>query len=702
MGYRLGVDVGGTFTDLVLFDEEANAVHLAKVPSTVHNQSVGVIDGIHRLTDQHGLRPQQIDFLLHGTTVATNALLERKGVPCALITTQGCRDLLQIGRQDRPSLYDTFARRPPVIVPRHLRFEARERMLHTGEVHTPLDEEGAVKVIERIKASGVAAIAVCLLHSYANPAHERRIGELVQVHHPEATVSLSHEVLSEFKEYERMSTTLVNVYVMPIVKRYLDDLESSVQEMGVESPLHIMQSNGGVMTATSAARRSVHTVLSGPAAGVVGALMIADQVKAKNIISIDMGGTSLDVSLCYGGEMRLTMESEVAGLPIKVPMIDIHTLGAGGGSIAWIDPGGALRVGPQSAGADPGPACYGSGGRRPTVTDANLILGRLNPNYFVGGEMPLNAGAAREAIRREIAQPLGLTVERAAAGIIDVINATMVKGMRYVSVERGYDPREFTVVAFGGAGPLHATALAAELDVPRVISPPMPGVTSALGLLVADFRHDYSQTYLRALPEVSLETISRIYANLEEAALDQMRQEGVAPDDVPPGPWAQGPRVFTRHADVRYLGQGYELEVAVPAGRLDAGSLKLVAKHFYELHRRHYGYVKAENQVIQFVNLRLTAIGRLPRPRFAPLHRSPEADLNPVRARKGERPVYFEGHFQTVPIYERSALVVGDVIQGPTVIEQLDSTTVLAPGQRGIVDGYGNLAIELPARTEER
>jgi N-methylhydantoinase A len=390
--------------------------------------------------------------------------------------------------------------------------------------------------------------------------------------------------------------------------------------------------------------------------------------------------------------MRVTMESEVAGLPLKVPMIDIHTLGAGGGSIAWIDPGGALRVGPQSAGADPGPACYDSGGQLPTVTDANLVLGRLNPDYFIGGEIPLNLDAAHSAIQTEIAEPLGLTVERAAAGIIEVINATMVKGMRYVSVERGYDPREFTVVAFGGAGPLHATALASELDVPRVISPPMPGVTSALGLLVADFRHDYSQTYLRALPEVDLETMNHIYADLEKAALDQMGQEGVAPEDVK----------FSRQADVRYLGQGYELEVAVPLGRLDGDSLKLIAERFYESHQQHYGYVKAENEVIQFVNLRLTAIGLLPRPQIPPAPPSPEADRNPRRALKGERPVYFEGGFQAVPIYERSALLPGDLITGPTVVEQLDSTTVLAPGQQATVDGYGNLVIELPLRTEER
>ena len=684
MGYRLGVDVGGTFTDLVLFDEDTNAIHLAKVPSTVHNQAVGVIDGIDKITARHDLTPRQIDFLIHGTTVATNALLERKGVPCALITTQGCRDVLQIGRQDRPSLYDAFARRPPVIVPRHLRYEIRERTLHTGEIYTPLDEADVVEALKRIRAAGVAAIGVCLLHSYANPSHERRIGEHIRLHYPEAAVSLSHQVLSEFKEYERMSTTLVNVYVMPIVKRYLDDLASSVQEKGIASTLHIMQSNGGVMTASSAASRSVHTVLSGPAAGVVGATMIAEQVGAENIISIDMGGTSFDVSLCYGGAMHLTTESELAGLPLKVPMIDIHTLGAGGGSIAWIDPGGALRVGPQSAGADPGPACYGIGGRQPTVTDANLVLGRLNPDYFIGGEMRLNIAAARDAIQSETAEPLGLTIERAAVGIIDVINATMVKGMRYVSVERGYDPREFTVVAFGGAGPLHATALAAALDVPQVISPPMPGATSALGLLVADFRHDYSQTYLCAVPEVDLDHINRVFTELEGVALDQMRREGVRPHDVR----------FSRHADLRYLGQGYELEVAVPAGRLNADDLQVVAERFYASHRQHYGYVKDEEDVVEFVNLRLTTIGRVPRPHFAPADRSPNAGFNPSRARKGERQACFGGRFQPVALYERSALVTGDAIQGPAIVEQLDSTTVLGSGQQAVVDGYGNLIIE--------
>jgi len=692
MTYRVGVDVGGTFTDIVLFDEHNNALHLTKVPSTVRNQSVGVVEGIRKVAARQQVAPDEIDFLIHGTTVATNALLERKGIPCALITTQGCRDILQIARQDRPSLYDSFVRRPAVLVPRRLRFEVHERMRYTGDIETPLDETQVIEVIAKIKEAGVDAIGVCLLHAYANSSHERRIGDLIRQHYPEATVSLSHEVLSEFKEYERMSTTLVNVYVMPIVKRYLDDLETSVQDMGIQSPLHIMQSNGGVMTAATASQRSVQTILSGPAAGVVGALTIAEQAGAENIISIDMGGTSLDVSLCHSRRISLTMENEVADLPVKVPMIGIHTLGAGGGSIGWIDPGGALRVGPQSAGADPGPACYGLGGDQPTITDANLVLGRLSPGYFVGGEMQLDIDAARDAIDRVIATPLNLTVERAAAGMIEVINATMVKGMRYVSVERGYDPREFTVIAFGGAGPLHAAALAAELDAPRVISPPMPGVTSALGLLVADFRHDYSQTYLCALSDIDIETLNRLYAGLEGEALAQMGREGIAASDV----------VFSRGADVRYLGQGYELEIIVPAGTLDAESLKIVQERFLDAHRRHYGYAKGEDEAVQLVNVRLTATGRLPRPQFARQEISSEATANPERALKGHRAVYFDDQFIQTPIYERAWLLAGDMVDGPAVIEQVDSTTLIGAGQRAAMDEYGNLIIDLPRRTEER
>ena len=684
MSYRLGVDVGGTFTDLVLFDEQNQRTHLAKIPSTPGNQAIGVSEALTKVCTNSGIQPQEIRFLIHGTTVATNALLERKGVKCALITTEGCRDVLHIGRQNRPQLYDTFARRPAPLVPRHLRFEVRERMLHTGKVLTPLDEDQVRAAVRKIKQQGIMAIGVCLLFAYANPGHEQQIGEIVAELYPEAIVSLSHEILGEFKEYERMSTTLVNAYVMPIVKRYLDDLQKRMGGMGIPSELHIMQSNGGVMTARTASAKSVHTILSGPAAGVVGAMAVARQAKADNFISVDMGGTSFDICLCHQGQITLTREGEIASLPVKVPMIDIHTLGAGGGSIAWIDSGGALRVGPQSGGADPGPACYGKGGREATVTDANLVLGRLNPDYFVGGEIPLDAALAYQAIEEMIAQPLGLTVERAAEGIIRVINASMIKGMRFVSVERGHDPREFALIAFGGGGPVHATALGAELGMPRVIVPIAPGVTSALGLLIADFRHDYSRTFLRAIPALDLTELNRAYAALEAEGIAQMLAEGVSEADV----------LLTRSADMRYFGQGYELEAAVPGGELGAGQLRNVCARFAAAHRREYGYIKEENDVMELVNLRVAAVGRLPKPEFQPESPSPRAKANPDRARKPTRPVYFSGRFTPTPIYERSLLEVGDTVQGPAVIEQVDSTTLLLPGQRALVDPYANLVVE--------
>ena len=494
MSVRLGVDVGGTFTDLVLFDAATNRIHFTKTSSTPANQAVGVEEGIRKVAGIAAVPPGEIEFFVHGTTVATNALLERKGVSCALLVTEGFRDVLQIGRQDRPKLYDWFAQRPTPLVPRAQTFEIRERMLHTGDVLTPLDEAQAREAIRAARAAGVTAIAVCLLHAYANPAHERRVGELIAEEFPDAEVSLSSDVIPEFREYERASTTAVNAYVMPIVRRYVARLADRTAAMGVPAELHIMQSNGGLMTARAAAEQSVRTMLSGPAAGVLGAVALARQAGFENVLSVDMGGTSFDICLAYDGSLRFTKESEIGSLPIKVPMIDIHTLGAGGGSVAWIDAGGALRVGPRSAGAQPGPACYGRGGDEATVTDANVVLGRIDPANFLGGEMALDAAAAWRAVEDRIARPLGLGVEEAAEGIVRVINATMVRGMRAVSVEKGYDPRDFAIVAFGGGGPLHAADLARELGVPSVLVPVMPGVTSALGLLVADLRYDVSAT----------------------------------------------------------------------------------------------------------------------------------------------------------------------------------------------------------------
>ena len=700
MSVRLGVDVGGTFTDLVLFDAATNRIHFTKTSSTPANQAVGVEEGIRKVAGIAAVPPGEIEFFVHGTTVATNALLERKGVSCALLVTEGFRDVLQIGRQDRPKLYDWFAQRPAPLVPRAQTFEVRERMLHTGDVLTPLDEAQAREAIRAARAAGVTAIAVCLLHAYANPAHERRVGELIAEEFPDAEVSLSSDVIPEFREYERASTTAVNAYVMPIVRRYVARLADRTAAMGVPAELHIMQSNGGLMTARAAAEQSVRTMLSGPAAGVLGAVALARQAGFENVLSVDMGGTSFDICLAYDGSLRFTKESEIGSLPIKVPMIDIHTLGAGGGSVAWIDAGGALRVGPRSAGAQPGPACYGRGGDEATVTDANVVLGRIDPANFLGGEMALDAAAAWRAVEDRIARPLGLGVEEAAEGIVRVINATMVRGMRAVSVEKGYDPRDFAIVAFGGGGPLHAADLARELGVPSVLVPVMPGVTSALGLLVADLRYDVSATVRGSLASPDHAALTRVFEDLERAALEQMARDGVA----------HGAVQLNRTADVRYARQSWELEVSVPPGSLDETSLALVRSEFHARHTQQYGYAMESEELI-LVNAQVSAIAALPKP---PLGLAEGADTTgAARAdgasgaaanghgaamahdQAGERQTWLGGRWVRASVYDRRGLPPGSAIEGPAIVEQSDTTTFLGLGDRARVDDFGNLVVEV-------
>lgn len=680
MSHRLGVDVGGTFTDFALYDTETNQLEFAKTPSTPANQALGVAVGIRKLMDRYAVSPDRIDFFIHGTTVATNTLLERKGARTALIVTAGFRDILQIGRQDRPDLYDWRIRRPDPLVPRHLRFEVHERVLHTGKVLAAMQDQDLDHVIERIRNAHVDTVAVCLLHSYANPTHERAIGEALRRELPGVPISLSHEILPEFKEYERMSTTTINAYVAPIMERYLRRLGESIGEAGLRSDLYIMQSNGGTMGVETAIERPVHTILSGPAAGVIGAVAIAQQAGRPNSISIDMGGTSFDVSLSYRGEVRRTQESELERLPVKVPMVDIHTLGAGGGSIAWIDSGGALRVGPQSAGADPGPACYGNGGTKATVTDANLVLGRLGATSLLGGTMNLDADLARNVIAQNIAHPLGLTLEEAAEGIVQVVNASMVKGIRVVSVSKGYDPREFCLMAFGGAGPLHAAELAAEMDIPTVLVPVAPGVTSALGLLMADLRHDFAQTVLKPGSELSPMEITFRYEQLETQAVEQMSREGVPVQDV----------TLARTADARYVGQGYELEVAVASGKLEQQHLDDIMERFHNSHVRNYGYASRDNAV-EVVNLRVTALAAMPRPDLARSSGPTGGDAS--NALIGERDVYFKNETKRTGIYDRSVLRPGDTIIGPAIVEQLDSTTVVWVDQTATVDEYLNLLL---------
>ena len=677
---KLGVDVGGTFTDLVLIDEKTNLINITKVPSTPRSPDQGVLNGIQKAATLFAMNPAEIDFLIHGTTVATNALIERKGIETALIVTKGFRDVLHIARQIRPKLYNFFERRPDPFIPRHLRFEVPERILYGGEVKEPLDEEAVRFVAEQIAERNIKVVAVCLLHSYANPFHERRIREILLERIPGLKVSLSSEVLPEFKEYERMSTTVINAYVMPIVERYLQQIQERLKQLEVKSDLHIMQSNGGVMTSETAGQKSVHTVLSGPAAGVLGGVTLAKMIGEENVITIDMGGTSFDVSLAYQGRPTFTMESDIGGHIIKIPMIDIKTLGAGGGSIAWVDQGGALQVGPQSAGADPGPACYGQGGKEPTVTDANIVLGYLNPAYFLGGEMKLSVDLAEQAIMEKVANPMGLTLEQAAEGIIRVVNSTMIRGIRMVSVERGYDPRDFTLVCFGGAGPVHAVKLAQELNIPKLIVPEGPGVNCALGLLMADFRHDYSRTFLHLMQNLDPARLTQGFCALEEQAMEQMIHEGVPGKDV----------ILLRSLDLRYLGQGYELEISAPNIPFEKKDLEALARELSRIHHEKYGYTMASDTA-EIVNLRLTAIGGLSKPE---IKEEAPAGKDPMGSLKERRRIYMDGRFVEASIYERKKLKCANEMKAPAIIEQLDSTTVLFEGYKARVDRYRNLIIE--------
>lgn len=673
------MDVGGTFTDLCMFDDHTRSLHIAKVPSIPSSPDKGVIEGVRRLLTEARCRPQDVEFFVHGTTIATNAIIEYKGAKVGLLVTEGFRDVLQIVRQDRPKLYDYFAQHAKPLVPRNHTYEVRERMLFDGEVKTSLDEGRTRKLLRQIKKKGeVEILAVCLLHAYANPAHELRIRELINDEIPGMKVSLSSEILPEIKEYERAITTVVNAYVLPTVSTYLSQLKQKLANAKVASDLYIMQSSGGVMTAATAVEKSVHTVLSGPAAGALAAMWMGRRSGFENLISIDMGGTSADVSLMSAGKLAYAKESTVAGHVIKVPTIDINSVGAGGGSVAWVDSGGALQVGPASAGAYPGPACYGRGGTHATVTDANILLGRLNPDYFLGGEMKIDVEASRRAIHDHVSRPLKLTLEQAAEGIIRVVNATMVRGIRRVSVERGYDPREFTLYAFGGGGPVHATMLAAELNIPDVMIPAGAGVGSAMGCIVADFRHDYTQTHMRKLLGLPAQQLQKLFKQLERKALAQMEKEGLPQDRT----------VLLRSLDMRYAGQGYELEVPVPPGPITNETTTTVESSFRALYRKTYGY--EPDDPTEVVTFRVVAVGSLP-PLELPTQQSSDQDGS--YAAKGTRPVFFNSRFQETTIYDGHKLQSGNRLQGPAIIEQRESTTVVLPQQQAIKGGQGEVLI---------
>ena len=688
----MGVDVGGTFTDGLLIDETTGETRIAKVPSTPADPSVGFLAAVERILRDAGIEPADVGYLVHGTTVATNAIIEEKLAPTGFITTEGFRDMLEIQRQIRPSLYDLLFEKPRPLAPRYLCFGIPERLDATGTVVTPLDEGAVEAAATRLKAEGVEALAVCYLHAYINPEHERRTRDILARVFPDAVVSLSSDVAPVFREYFRASTTLINAGVRPIVERYLSNIETRLRRAGLKGQLLVMQSSGGVLTFEAARTRPVYMVESGPAAGVIVSAHLGDVLGFDNVLSFDMGGTTAKTGLVENGTPTITKEYEVgtaaraergakgAGYPIRTPVIDLVEIGAGGGSIAWVDSGGVLRVGPQSAGADPAPACYGKGGTQPTITDANLVLKRLDPDHFLGGEMRLDEAAAWRAIKETCADPLGLDVVEVALGIVEIANSAMVGALRRISVQRGHDPRDFVLVAFGGAGPVHANRLAAELDIPTVLVPMSPGTTSAMGLLVTDIKHDYSTTLIQGTDTLDMMLVDRHFRDMMRMGERVLLSEGSAHASIE----------FERRVDMRYVGQSYELSIPWGDGRLEDVLDRMLAD-FHAEHERAYGFA-APAEPVEFVTLRLTAIGTIAKPRLREL---PAGSGDATAALRAVRQVCFAeaGGFVDCPSYDRYRLPAGAVIDGPAIVEEMDSTTVIHPGYRARVDRYGNLLI---------
>jgi len=675
---RIAVDIGGTFTDLVAADEHGQ-VSRSKALTTPDDLARGI---------QECLRGANIDvagasFFVHGSTVAINAVLERKGARTGLITTQGFRDVYEIGRGNRPEGYNLFFKRPVPLVPRDLRLEVDERLYATGEVLRPLDEQSAAATIGALRAAGVESVAVCLLHAYANAAHEQRLGELLRQQFSEAYASLSHEILREFREYERTSTTVLNAYVGPLVRRYLVSLEKMLSDAGFQGTFRVMQSNGGVMSAETAKKLPVTMMESGPVAGVIAAARLGESLDCRHIISFDMGGTTAKSSLIKDFHPEVTSSyyvgGYVSGHPMMLPVVDIVEVGNGGGSIAWIDPAGGLKVGPQSAGAEPGPACYGKGGSEPAVTDANLVTGRIDPEYFLGSGVRLQRDKAVKAISEKIAEPLGLSLEEAALGILTIANFNMSLSVRAVSVEKGYDPRDCVLVPSGGGGALHAIAIARELSVPRVIIPPMPAHFSALGMLLADLKHDYVQTYVRELDETSGGEIAEAFSRLETSALDILAEEGAKPEQI----------ILRRFLDMRYRGQEYTLPVPIAEELRTLTDFGPIRARFDQLHQEHYGH-SAPKEPVMMVNLRLSALGRFENK--LPLA---SASNQKDRGERGRRKVIFESKPVQCPIYLRSGLEPGDRLEGPAVVEDIGATILVYPGDELQVNDLGHLVIDV-------
>lgn len=692
MSWRVGVDTGGTFTDVCLFQSQTQTIEVAKVSSTPDDPGRAVISGLEAILARKGVESDElnlgdVDYFAHGTTVATNALLQERGAVTGLITTVGFGDLLELGRQKRPKLYDFQAQKPGPLVPRDLRREVPERLQYDGTVSEALNKEAVRTEIRRLRDAGVEAIAVCFLYSFVNPEHETRVRKLIEEEDVDVFLSVSHEVLPEFREYERLSTTVINAFVGPVMKRYLAKLHDGLKAAGLRGSPKVTQSNGGVMTFEHAQEMPVRTLLSGPSAGVVGAAEICTPVGHPDIITFDMGGTSSDVALVRNGRPTSANGMVLDGRPVQTSMLDINTVGAGGGSIAWIDSGGHLMVGPQSAGAVPGPACYGLGNVEPTVTDANVVLGVLNQEALLGGSMPIDASLSFRAVEN-LGARLGLSVAETAQAIISVVTANMARAIRVISVQRGYDPADHALTAFGGAGPLHSSRLAVELGMSRTIIPQYPGALSALGMLMTELRTDYTTTGKQLLSEENLDSIRATFMSLESQAEQWFSEEAVHGERTSLG----------RVVDVRYRGQNYELGVEAPNGDPDASWLEAVARSFHDAHDTRYGYRSAEAD-IELVTFRVEARIAVPQASF------PEQEPGGYEADTASavRKVYLPevGDYVECPVYERSALRVGNIVTGPCVIEQYDSTTLVLPGHTAEVLSTLAIRTDLITRSKE-
>jgi len=667
MSYRAAMDIGGTFTDFVILDEAKATTLTGKISTTPANPEVGVLEGLSQFLPD----AKDVSFIVHGTTVGLNAFLERRGTRVLLVTTGGLSDSYSIARHDRKELYTIRYRKPERLVPRRDVYEVVERLRWDGAVDIELDEESLGPVIEEVRRDGIEAVAVCLVHSYVNPEHELSVRHALERACPGLSVTLSHEIAREWREYERASTAVLNAYVAPRVEDYLRNLEDGLRDLDVPATLHVMQSNGGITTAAKARRQPIQTLLSGPVGGTIGGAALSRVTGRPNLLCVDMGGTSFDLSLIIDGRPTVSTETELQGLPVLMPLVDIHTIGAGGGSIAWLEAGG-LRVGPQSAGAMPGPACYGRGGTEPTVTDANLALGRLDRDSFLGGRMHLDTDAAVRALH-SVGPQLGLDDLSFAEGVLAIVNANMADAMRTITVKQGIDPRDFALVAFGGAGPMHAVWLAQELEIGEVIIPWSPGTFSAWGMLQTDMRHDVVRSFYRPLADLAPGDVDSLFIQLQEEGTELLHAEGVPAHD----------HYFARSADMRYVGQEYSVDVAV-GGAVD---LDTVDAAFHEAHRVRYGH-STPGAPVEFVNLRLAAFGRIAAPAvpFQALGDGADAALGTARA-------VFAGEAHEAELLLRDRLAPGASADGPVIVEEHGATTVVPPGFRVTVDPYGNLVV---------